>query len=398
MLNIKNIILFLYITPLLATNIDDIKKSMILNYIEQTQNIKIIQKENEDIIRQNAIYYKSIVEASRKYYQNYIGKRWGDNNVKLSTKKTFTQYSDDMKSRESVDFKNGKVTMEVITNPNKNISPKVFEKKLQSIKNENIIQALQKDPVAKLSSKYLKRKGIVQKLQTKSQAYQFLKGLIVKSKIEVNELKEKIIKLKNGKKKKIISVTIKMIPKYLEKIAKRYKEDVLKEAKRFHVRVSHIFGTIQTESYFNPLARSPVPAYGLMQIVPATAGKDAYFALKGKKRLLPPYYLYNSKNNIELGTKYIQIIKYKYLKGIKNKKSLFYCSATAYNAGIGTLIKSFTGSYSKREEAIRKINSMTPDEVYHHLRTSKRLSREARDYVKKVKEYSQNYYKWDIKL
>ena len=397
MLNIRNIILFLYITSLFATNIDDIKKSMVLNYIEQMQNMQTIKKENEDIMWQNAIYYENIVEASRRYYQGYIGKRWGDDNIKLSTKKTFTQYSDDMNSRESVDFKNGKITIEVITNPNEKISPKIFEKKLQKLKNEDVNQAMQKDPVIKLSNECLKKKKIIQPVQTNNQKDHFLKNLITKNKIKPSELKAKIIRLKNGKKKKIVSVKIKMIPNYLEKLALKYKSDILKEAKKFDVAPSHILGTIQAESYFNPLATSPVPAYGLMQIVPASAGKDAYFALNGKVRLLSPKFLYSVKNNIELGTKYIQIIKIKYLKGIKNEESLFYCSAVSYNAGIGTLIKSFTGSYTKRKEAINKINSMTPKEVYTYLRTSRRLNKEARNYVKKLKRYSKNYYKWDFK-
>lgn len=393
----KLIILIILATSLIASNIEDIKRSMMLNYIEQIQNTQITKLENEKLIEQNSIYYKNIVQSSRKYYQGYIGKSWGEDNVKLSDKKAFTQYSKDMKSRENIDFEKGEVTLEVVTDIDKRIEPKVFENKLQDLKDEKIDEAIKKDPVSKLASEYLNKKQIINPIKTKAQVNKFLKDLIEKSKIKSNEIKEKIIKLKDGKKKKIVSVTIKMVPEYLAKRAKRYKDDVLKESKKFDVLPSHILSTIQTESYFNPFAISYVPAYGLMQIVPSSAGKDVYQALTGKKRLLPPSYLYNAKNNIELGTKYIQIIQEQYLNGVKNKESLFYCTATAYNAGIGTLVKSFTGSYKKRKEAIRIINSMSPEAVYTHLRTSKKLNKEARDYVKKIKSYSQNYYKWDIK-
>ena len=396
MIKFKLTTLILLASVTFASDIDDIKKSMRLNYIEQMQNTQIIKVENEKLVEQNAIYYKNVAEAARKYYQGFIGKSWGEDNVKLSTKKTFTQYSEDMKSRENIDFEKGEVTLEIVTDVDKKIKPKEFEKKLQDLKDENTVQAIQKDPVSKLVNKYLTKKQIAKPIQTKASVNKFLKDLIAKSKIEANEVQEKIIKLNDGKKKKIVSVTIKMIPKHLEKRAKRYKSDVMFQAKKFNVTPSHIFGTMQTESYFNPLAISHVPAYGLMQIVPTTAGKDAYYALKGKKRLLPPAYLYNAKNNIELGSQYIKIIKEQYLKGVSDPESLFYCSATSYNAGIGTLIKSFTGSYKKRKEAISIINSMTPQEVYNHLRTSKRLNHEARSYVKKIKEYSQNYHKWDI--
>ncbi len=386
----------LVISTSYASEIDDIKKSMMLNYIEQTNNNKIIKKENEQLIQQNSIYYKNIVATARKYYQEYIAKSWGEENVKLSTKKTFTQYSKDMKERENIDFEKGTVTLEIVTEVNKKIEPKRFEEKLKELKNENINQAIDKDPVAKLSKEYLKKKEIVKLELPKKEKDKFLKDLIENTKIKANQIKERIIELKDGKKKKIVSVVVQMVPKHLEKRAKRYKQDVFTQAKKFNVTPSHVFGTIQTESYFNPLAISHVPAYGLMQIVPSSAGKDAYEALTGKKRLLAPPYLYNAKNNIELGTKYIQIIKERYLAGITNKESLFYCTATSYNAGIGTLIKSFTGSYKKRKEAIRIINSMTPDEVYNHLRTSKRLTKEAKNYVKKLRNYSKNYLKWDL--
>ena len=62
------------------------------------------------------------------------------------------------------------------------------------------------------------------------------------------------------------------------------------------------------------MARSHIPAYGLMQIVPKTAGIDAYQYLYNKKRLLSSSYLYNSENNIEIGSAYLHILYYKYLK------------------------------------------------------------------------------------
>ncbi len=394
----KKLLLCLALSSSWASEIDDIKKSMMLNYIEQTKNIKIIQQENQKLVKQNNIYYTNVIKSAQRYYKNFIGKNWGEENVKLSNIKTFTQYSNDMSSRESIDFKNGTVTIEILTDPNTKIEPELFQKRLQTLKDEDLNQAILKDPVSKLSQNYLEKRQIITpttKIENKKD--KFLKEQIKKKSIKQSEIKETLVTLKNGKKKKIVEVSIKMVPDHLEKRAKKYKSEVFQKSKAFNVSPSHVFATIQAESYFNPLAISHIPAYGLMQIVPSSAGRDAYLALKGKNRLLSPYYLYNPKNNIEIGTKYIQIIQQRYLKGIKNRESLFYCSLTAYNAGIGTLIKSFTGSYKKRAEAIRIINSMTPQEVYTHLRTSKRLNKEAKNYVKRVTQYSKNYHQWDFK-
>jgi len=379
-----------------SSEISEIQKSMLINYVEQMQNTEIIKQENKQLVKQNELYYKNIAKSARVYYRDFLGKSWGEDNVKLSNKKVFTQYNDNMNQRESIDFKNGKVTFEIVSDVDEDIEVKIFDDKLQQLKSENISQAIDKDPVARLTSKYLDKKNIASKNTTMPNKEIFLDGLLKQTKIKTDDIKKNIITLKDGKKKKITSVTIAMIPKHLQKRAKRYKKQVLKNASRFDVKPSHILGTIETESYFNPLAISHVPAYGLMQIVPSSGGKDAYLALTGKQRLLSPYYLYDGDKNIELGSQYINIISKRYLKGIKDKTSLFYCSCVAYNAGIGTLIKSFTGSYSKRKEAISIINSMSSDEIYHHLRTSKRLNTEARNYVKKLKINSEHYRSWDI--
>ena len=378
---------------LFTSSIDGIRKSMALEYLENRAIMEEHQKEAEEIVRQNYIYYKNIAQKAREYYKGYVAKEWGEDNVKLSDKKTFTQYSDDMKAREHINFEKGKVVLEQIVDTNETVKPKVFEERLAKLKNETNQEAIQKDPVSNLTKAYMKKKDIAQKTQTKQDEEKFLKGQIEEKKIE---LQEKIVTLPSGVKKKIVYVEIAMVPNHLEKRAKRYKSKVFEEAKALHVKPSYVFGTMQTESYFNPLAVSYIPAYGLMQIVPASAGKDAYFALYGKKRLLSPAYLYNSKNNIKIGTKYIQIIKERYLKGVEDKQSLFYCTATSYNAGIGSLFRSFTGSKRKRKEAIKMINSMSSEEVYKHLRTSKKLTKEARDYVAKIKKHTQNYLKWDV--
>ncbi len=380
----------------LASDIEDIQKSMMINYIEHTQNIQTIHKENVDIIRQNALYYTNIVKSAQKYYSGFVAKEWGDKNIKLSSQKSFTQYSNNMKERENIDFEKGVVTLEIVTELDENTSVEYFNKKLEVLQKESAEQALKKDPVASLSLKYMQKKKIIEKpVDVKPKQDLLLQDMVEKKKIKPEQIKEKVITLKDGKKKKIVSVEIPMGPNHLKKRAARYKSDVRKMGKKYRVLPSYVFGTIQTESYFNPLAVSHVPAYGLMQIVPTTAGVDAYEALYGKKKVVSPPYLYDPANNIKMGTKYIQIIRERYLRGVKNEESLDYCTATAYNAGIGSLYRSFTGSKRSRKAAIAKINSMTPDEVYLHLRTSSKLTKEARNYVKRVRDHRANFKSWD---
>ena len=117
---------------------------------------------------------------------------------------------------------------------------------------------------------------------------------------------------------------------------------------------------MQTESSFNPKARSHIPAYGLMQLVPKSGARDAFYHVYKKDRLLKDTYLYVPANNIELGCAYINKIRYAYFKNIKDDKSAYYCTISAYNTGAGNVARALTGK-TKLKAATNKVNSMNPD-------------------------------------
>lgn len=174
--------------------------------------------------------------------------------------------------------------------------------------------------------------------------------------------------------------------------SKRYLDIIDKYSKKFNINKSLISAIIKEESYFNPLAKSHIPAYGLMQIIPTANGKDAYRKLTGENKILSPKYLLDSKNNIELGTQYLEIIQQNYLKGIIDPKKLLYCTISTYNIGIGSLFRSImnreriTDFNNLQKESIEKINKMTSEELYSHLISSDKLSIEAKHYLPKVLE------------
>ena len=139
---------------------------------------------------------------------------------------------------------------------------------------------------------------------------------------------------------------------------------------------------MHSESNFNPRARSYIPAFGLMQLVPKTAGIDSYRYLYKKKRLVSSSYLYDSTNNITLGTAYLHILYYSYLRKIKNPQSRLYCTIAAYNTGAGNIAYAFTRKYNM-SKAAPLINRLTPDEVYAKLLKDLRWD-EPKHYLKKV--------------
>ena len=67
-----------------------------------------------------------------------------------------------------------------------------------------------------------------------------------------------------------------MLPSHQDKRVERYKDEIFKQSERFGIDPAIVFAIIHTESSFNPKARSHIPAYGLMQLVPKSGGRDAY--------------------------------------------------------------------------------------------------------------------------
>lgn len=175
----------------------------------------------------------------------------------------------------------------------------------------------------------------------------------------------------------------------LPRAAVPYATHVERHSESAKVKPSLVYAVMETESAFNPMAKSGVPAYGLMQIVPRSAGQDATEQLFGKPKILSPSYLYDSENNIQIGTTYLNILYYRYLKGIQNPQSRLYCSIAAYNTGAGNVAKAFTGK-RRIKPALEIINSMTPDQVYKHLRKNLPYE-ETQHYLVKVSDRIKKY-------
>jgi membrane-bound lytic murein transglycosylase C len=221
---------------------------------------------------------------------------------------------------------------------------------------------------------------------TKESLYHFVKQNVTEKKIQVK--KSSKIKTDN-----IYKVKISLPQDSTTKRSSIYYADIKREAHKQKIPVSLVFAIIDTESSFNPMARSYVPAYGLMQIVPQTAGVDAYYHLYRKKRLLSSSYLYNSKNNITMGSAYLHILYYKYLRHIKNPTSRLYCTIAAYNTGAGNVARAFVAT-NNTYKAAQLINRLTPDEVYARLLKDLRYSEPKRYLVKvrkKMKVYKKIY-------
>ena len=372
----KVFILSLLFCGLYAQSVSDFQK-------EQMQGFNEYKKDQED-------GFKKYREAQMKEYNLYkkeIGAFWDD--VKLSTQKTWVGYTKDKKTRTDVDFSKEIITVETIAT-----SPEEAQQKLQMALAKVITidtkTVQESDPLEQRLAKIKKPDGVVSSdvkaepiLSTvifqKSPTQKSVRDYVHKN---VNPTKINVVKSNKLKHANVYSVHIKMPKDTMIKRSQVYVDTIKKHAQKQKLPLPLVFAIMHTESNFNPRARSHVPAYGLMQIVPKTAGVDTYNFLYHKKKLVTGSYLYDSTNNITMGTAYLHILYYRYLKKIKNPDSRLYCTIAAYNTGAGNIAWAFTKTYNMAKAA-PLINAMTPTQVYNKLLKDLRWD-EPKEYLKRV--------------
>ncbi len=196
----------------------------------------------------------------------------------------------------------------------------------------------------------------------------------------------------NLKNKRITRLTIAIKPKELAQRIEEVKPYAKQFASAWQLPVPLIIAVIHTESSFNPLAVSHIPAYGLMQVVPSSAGIDVNEFLHDQREPLAKEYLFISEQNVEAGSAYLHLLNSRYLRKVDNPLSRLYCAIAAYNTGVGNVARAFNnGKPSNMSDAVvDKINTMSPEAVYDFL-TANLPYDETRRYLVKVKSRMEKY-------
>jgi membrane-bound lytic murein transglycosylase C len=362
-------------------------------YLSQTKEFNSFNKNEKESFNQyvkelNKEFekYKKIYQEEFQKYKREIAAVWGV--AEVPTRKRWVDYSQDLKTKKSIDYEKGEIEISVIA-PSKKEAEKrikreltklVLEDKETAFKNNKLLQRVEK----RISTlKYVKK--------SKVDKEPLVSDLLFKKKPSLKEAKrfsEKVVRTSNLsvskskiKNNKVYTVKIKFPYKNLLRKALRYRPHVHKFASKYHLEPALVFAIIHTESSFNPFAQSPVPAYGLMQIVPQTAGKDATRIIYGKPVLLAPSYLYNGEKNILVGTTYLYLLYHHYFKNVKDPRSRLYCTIAAYNTGVGNVARAITGT-TNLKKAVRKINTLPHTQVYDIL--IKNVPLETKNYLRRV--------------
>lgn len=198
------------------------------------------------------------------------------------------------------------------------------------------------------------------------------------------------IKGKDGVSRQSVKIHMALVSDNISKNAALYKDLVAEFSEKFQVEQPLIYAIIEQESAFNPQAKSWVPAYGLMQLVPRSGGRDAYRYVYKVDKIPEMSYLYNPRNNIELGTAYLRVLMNQFAK-VDDPHCRRLCVIAGYNTGPGNVSRSFIGN-TNLAKAFTTINKHDYDGLYNHLITNLPYE-ETRSYVAKVTKRREKYMK-----
>ena len=204
--------------------------------------------------------------------------------------------------------------------------------------------------------------------QKKNKLLDAAKERLIKLDVQYTQRRE-LAKQQTGlAEKKIIQYRVSLPQNGLSVRAAKVVDFAQAEGLRWQVPSALIMAVIHSESSFDPKATSPIPAYGLMQIVPTSAGVDVNNLIRKINKPMSSSELYLPMINVETGAAYLNILDKRYLKSIINDKSRMHCMIAAYNTGAGNVAKAFNLDGTRNiYKASKVINQMEPDEVYQHL-------------------------------
>ena len=424
-MSINNIILTFFCICTLSgqQSFEDFKRQQEKEFNQFKQSVEVEYDE-----------FKTREQVELKRFKENVEKQWED--FKGSTAKIYVTYDEDLKSRGSIDFEIGEVVVEVVLDHEDFkggfldyrfdpmriqygwLPPRVFSSYLSFFRSfilplspqlaDHIHRELaqnQGEPIFQELAETKLFKKLVNILSEKDDSGEFLlenqleDSFSLKNNKNIEQFASKTIKNvtksfkeyigRDGKQKKLFSLRIPLRSDHNKIRSNKYGNEILKQSLRFNIDPAIAMAVTETESSFNPKAKSHIPAYGLMQLVPESGGRDAYKYVYGKDKFLGKRYLYKPDNNIELGCAYLGKIRHQYFKGINDDEKALMCTVAAYNTGAGNVSRALTNT-TKLSPAVKKVNQMSSNKLYNTLLRDLEHE-ETRNYLKKVWERKEKY-------
>jgi membrane-bound lytic murein transglycosylase C len=315
-----------------------------------------------------------------------VQKRWGQGDAKVADRTVYVKYTQGYKSRVITDFDHGSLTVETLEekDPEGSLKAAIVAALLTS-NDPAAVDLFSDKEVALEPTRKPYLFGLVhdnhgKSVSTRVQAEAFAESLVPQ------KMQTRAVTAEQGSKTARF-VKLYMVKNFEAKGAEHYRASVDKYATQYHVSPSLVLAIIRTESNFNPFAVSGAPAYGLMQLVPTSGGREAYKRVQGVDQTPTPEYLFDPEHSIELGAAYLGVLDGTEFRNIENQESRDLCVIAAYNTGPKNVTRTFD---SDRKQALNDINQLQPPGVYERLRTGLPFE-ETRQYVVRVTGYRKQF-------
>lgn len=349
---------------------------------------KIAKKRLDQYARDPDALFRDMREAKKDFEAILaalgvnVGKTWGTKEVQLPERKKYVKYTQNYKSRAIVNFDSGEILVETLDDQDPQRSLKnAVTTTILTPEDPRAVDLFSDKEIVLTDDKPPYLFGLVldqqnKPMRTPEEAEPFAAYLLEK------KSGTRIID-QDGTKKTAHYVTMAMVSNLAVKQADKYRPLVHQFAQQYDISPSLVFAIIRTESNFNPYAVSSAPAYGLMQLVPTSGGREAYRRAKGKDVAPSRDYLFDPANNVELGTAYLNVLMFNQLEDVEHHVSREYCVIAAYNTGPSNVFRTFSRD---RVAAVNQINGLQPAGVYDQLHEHLPYQ-ETRHYLEKVTGY-----------
>lgn len=320
--------------------------------------------------QQYSAYKKSYQERYQQYRQQ-LQARWHEL-AELSGKRQYVQYDQKLGVKTVLDYEHNEIRVEAL--PGQSLPSQ--QQILKQLSGRSVKQAMEQDPVLQMAAEggdnASDSTSLLQSLTGEKTAPNLTDADVSRQQLTTQD------------RQQIEQLVIRLPQRSVWKRATPYLKPAHQRAAEYGLDPKLVLSIMKEESAFNPLAQSPIPAFGLMQVVPNSAGLDVNQKLFQRSKPPTEKQLFNGQTNINYGSGYLYLLNSRYLAAIKDPKSRMYCTIAAYNTGAGNVARAFNRNGSTNiTKAAKRINAMSPDEVFKQLKTHLPY-KETRNYLSKV--------------
>jgi membrane-bound lytic murein transglycosylase C len=334
-----------------------------------------LDKEFSRFVQSMELDRRAFLDESDKEYQAFvrqIERSWGT--FVPSSRPVWSSYSSDLAGHGEANFDTGDVLVQVVADPETLASE---EKLIGKLAGQLDAMMSSENPAARDVLEDLIDGGDGTAIKQKDAAD------LLKRRINDGKVERRTLHTSDGNTRVIVSVRLPMVPDHLARAARPFLGSARKRAEQFALGDDLVLAVIHTESWFNPLARSSAPAYGLMQLVPTSGGRDAWQSVHGTVSTPSVDTLYDPEQNVELGCAYLRVLLDRDFSRFSEPESRILAAIAAYNSGPGNVRK-----------ALRILDhgagipvGVTPEQVRSALLA--RAPEETRQYIRLVTERRQ---------